>query len=432
MRQKRRRGRLVIIACFLALLGLGAIAAWFFMPPLITLRVATGPMGSDGQRFFAAFVRSAVDEHPRVRLQAVVLADVAASAQALEAGEVDLAIVRSDFPASVHGQTIAILRRDVVGLIVPPHSPIENVGTLAGKTVGMVQGLAQDALILDKIFGHYQTPGKTLQRLVLTPDEIGPAIRRKRVAALFVLGPLGPGPFADAVTAMAKAGKGTPEIVAIEAAEIIAQRFPGLEAAEIAPGAFGGTPPRPQDSVATLAVTMRLVARPSLPNYVAGEIARLLFTTKSKLVATLPRASQIEAPDTDKGAALPVHPGAAAYFDGEQTSLFERFESVFYLGMIAVSLLGSGCAWILTAWRGPSQEQQQLQRLMAIFREAAVVGQHRLDALDKEVDQLWAWSLERAVDEDMEAEQFNMFAIVVSQVRQAIDKQRALLQGQHP
>ena len=55
-------------------------------------------------------------------------------------------------------------------------------------------------------------------------------------------------------------------------------------------------------------LTLRLVARPSMPNYVAGEVARLLFTTKAQLVSTLPQMGQIEAPDTDKGAALPVHP----------------------------------------------------------------------------------------------------------------------------
>src|SRR5438132_10193821 len=139
MGQYRQRGRWVMLACLLVLLGLGAIAAWFFFPHL-TLRVATGPIGSDGQRFLAAFVRTVADAYPRVRLKVVPTADVAASAKALAAGEVDLAVVRSDMLATTTGQTIAILRRDVVGLIVPPRSPIEDVRALAGKTLGVVQG----------------------------------------------------------------------------------------------------------------------------------------------------------------------------------------------------------------------------------------------------------------------------------------------------
>lgn len=61
MRQNRRRVRLVIIACLLALIGLGAVVAWFSFAHL-TLRVATGPVGSDGQKFLAAFAHSIADE----------------------------------------------------------------------------------------------------------------------------------------------------------------------------------------------------------------------------------------------------------------------------------------------------------------------------------------------------------------------------------
>src|SRR5262245_20883231 len=113
MRKNRRRTRRVILACLLACLGLGTTVAWFFLPPL-TLRVAIGPMGGDNQKLLAAFVRNWEKAHPRVRVKLVSTADVAASMQALEAEQVDLAMVRSDIPTSANGQTIAILRRDVV------------------------------------------------------------------------------------------------------------------------------------------------------------------------------------------------------------------------------------------------------------------------------------------------------------------------------
>jgi hypothetical protein len=182
--------------------------------------------------------------------------------------------------------------------------------------------------------------------------------------------------------------------------------------------------------VTTLAVTLRLVARSSVSNYAAGEIARMLFATKAKLVSTLPQVGQIEAPDTDKGAALPVHPGAAAYFDGEQTSLLDRFETFFYLGMIIISLIGSGYAWIRSTWRGagPRQDREQMQqRLLAIFQEALTVGPDKLDALDHEVDEICALVLQHLTRETMDAEEFQVFAGIVTQVRQAIDKRRALL-----
>jgi TRAP-type uncharacterized transport system substrate-binding protein len=426
MPQTRQRRRVLLLACLCVCIGLGAAVVWFFFFAHLTLRVATGPVGSDGQKFLAAFVRSVADAHPRVRLQIVPMADREASAKALTAGEVDLAVVRSDDLTGTTGQTIAILRRDVVGLVIPSHAPIAKVGHLAGKTLGLMQGPAGDERILDRILEYYQVPTHRVHRVVLAPGEIGPAIRQKRVAAMFAIGPAGPGVLADVVTAVAKVSKGAPDIVEIEAAAAIAQRFPGLEEVEIAPGAFRTTPLRPEDSVTTLAVTLRLVARPSMPNYVAGEVARLLFVTKVKLVSTFPQVSQIEAPDTDKGAALPVHPGAAAFFDGEQTSLLDQFVTYAYLVAIIGSVIGAGYAWMRSTWRDTgSQAQEQILRLLAILRDVPAADLDTLDTLDKEVEAMNTWALERVAQEAMEAEQFRVFSQVVIQVWQAIDRQRA-------
>src|SRR5215470_291754 len=361
MRQTRRR--LLLIACLVVGIGLGAAVVWFFFFAYVTLRVATGPVGSDGQKLLAAFVRSVADAHPRVRLQIVPMGDREARTKALTAGEVDLAVVRSDDLTNTSAQTIAILRRDVVGLVIPPYAPLEKVGQLAGKTIGLLQRPAGDERILDEILTYYQVPVQRVHRVVLAPSEIGPAIRQKRVAAIFAIGPAGPGVLADVVTAVAKVSKEAPNILEIEAAEAIAQRFPVLEEVEIAPGAFRTIPLRPEDSVLTLALTLRLVARSSMPSYVASEVARLLFVTKATLASTLPQMSQIEAPDTDKGAALPVHPGAAAYFDGEQTSLLEQFGTYAYLVAIIGSVIGAGYAWMRSAWRDAErQKHEQLLR----------------------------------------------------------------------
>jgi TRAP transporter TAXI family solute receptor len=371
-------------------------------------------------------VRGVADAHPRVHLKIVPMADREASAKALTAGAVNLAVVRSDELTSTTGQTIAILRRDVVGLVIPSHAAIEKVGDLAGKTIGLMQGPAGDERILDQILAYYQIPTQRVNRVVLAPGEIGPAIRQKRVAAIFAIGPAGPGGLADVVTAVAKVSKGAPDILEIEAAEAIAQRFPVLEEVEIAPGAFRTTPLRPEESITTLAVTLRLVARPSMPNYVAGEVARLLFATKAKLVSTLPQVGQIEAPDTDKGAALPVHPGAAAYFDGEQTNLLEQFGTYAYLVAIIGSVIGASYAWMRSAWRGVgSQEQEQLLRLLTILRNVPAVDLDTLDAFDQEVEAINTWALERVTQKVMEAEQFQVFSQVVTQVWQAIDRRRA-------
>jgi TRAP transporter TAXI family solute receptor len=384
-------------------------------------------MGSDGQKFFAAFVRTVADAHPRVRFKIVPTSDREASEKALVAGEADLAVVRSDMLTSSEAQTIAILRRDVVGLVIPPHTPIEKVRDLAGKTLGLVQGPAADERILDQILAYYQIPADKLQRVVLAPNEITQAIRQKRVAAMFALGPAGPGPLADVVNAVAKAGKGTLDILEIEAADAIAKRFPILESVDIPAGAFGTTPLRPEDSVSTLSVTLRLVARASMPNYVAGEVARLLFVTKAKLAPTFPQVGSIEAPDTTVGTALPFHPGAIAYYNGDMPNMLEMFEDYVYLGAIIFSAIGAVFAWMMSAWRRAlSPDQEQLLRLLAIVQEAPTADADTLEALEKEVEVIHARAVERVAHEAMEPEQFQVLSQVVTAVRQVIDKQRTI------
>ena len=227
------------------------------------------------------------------------------------------------------------------------------------------------------------------------------------------------------VTTAAKAGKGALNILEIEAADAIAQRFPLLESVDIPAGAFGTTPLRPEESVSTLSVTVRLVARASMSNYVAGEVTRLLFATKAKLAPTFPQVGSIEAPDTTVGTALPFHPGAIAYYNGDMPNLLEMFEDYIYLGAIILSVLGSGCAWMMSTWRRAlSQDQEQLLRLLAIVQEVPTADLDTLEALDKEVEAIHARAVERVAHEAIEPEQFQVVSQVVAEVRQVIDKHR--------
>ena len=164
-----------------------------------------------------------------------------------------------------------------------------------------------------------------------------------------------------------------------------------------------------------------------MPNYVAGEVARLLFVTKAKLAPTFPQVGSIEVPDTTVGAALPFHPGAVAYYNGDQPNLLEMFEDYVYLIAIIGSILGAGFAWMLSAWRRAlSPDQEQLLRLLAIVQEVPTADLDTLEALEKEVEAMHARAVERVAHEAIEPEQFQVVSQVVTEVRQVIDKQRTI------
>jgi TRAP-type uncharacterized transport system substrate-binding protein len=118
-------------------------AAVYLWSPQANLRVTTGPPGSTAYRFITAFASVIEANHPRVRIKLVQVADLAASAKAIEDHATDLGIVRSDAMIPTNGETIAILRRDAVAFVVPAKSPIDKISSLAGKAIGIPQGPLQ-------------------------------------------------------------------------------------------------------------------------------------------------------------------------------------------------------------------------------------------------------------------------------------------------
>jgi TRAP-type uncharacterized transport system substrate-binding protein len=356
---------------------------------------------------------------------------LAGSAKALENGEADLAIVRSDIAMPKNGLTIAIFRRDALVLAVPAHSSIEDLQGLSGKTVGLLKEGGAEANtrlehLLDVMLGFYNIAPQRVTRQLLSADEIGPAIVKKQVAGVLVLGPEGPGTITRVIAAIARATKAPPVLIGDEQAEAIAKRIPGMESTEIPAGAFGGRSPLPEEELKTLAVTYRLVARYSLPDFVAGEVARLVMLAKARLLSTSPLALQIEAPDTEDGDGLPVHPGAAAFFSGEQASLVDSATSIFYLASIILGIFGSGFAWLIDSWRNPRHNEGrfEIDRLIVIMREARSANPEQLDALEDEIDEIVAQACGPDSGKSLDADRLNILSIVIRQARQAIDKKR--------
>jgi hypothetical protein len=148
-------------------------------------------------------------------------------------------------------------------------------------------------------------------------------------------------------------------------------------------GALGGDPPRPAENLPTIAVTSRLVASQDLDEDVVGNLVSALLALRVTLAAELPQIQGLETPATDKDAPLPVHPGAAAFIDGEQKTFFERYGDWFYLGVMALSLLGTGAAGLL----GRESAARRRQAMLGLDRMLTLLPQIRAttdpEALDR-------------------------------------------------
>ena len=147
--------------------------AYAFMrqPSLFTwryeLKIATGPIGSDGQKILAAFIREVAAERPIVRLVPVPTESLSASGKALIDGQVDLAVVRSDDAAAAQGRTVFILRRIGIAILLPPDSKTESVSELSGKKLAVIKAAHFDPALLKAFISFYGLRDSDLVELVL-------------------------------------------------------------------------------------------------------------------------------------------------------------------------------------------------------------------------------------------------------------------------
>src|SRR4051794_8348966 len=201
--------RYVYISLLLLSVMVLCVGVWWYSPHA-TLKITTGPAGGSADRFVSALISVMKKEHPRVRIVPVLSADLDASARALENGKVDLAIVRTDVAPPMNGQTIAILRREAVGIILPANSKIDAISELRGKSVGILAGPLQGAneKILDSILTYYNVPVASVHRKVLAPEDLAKEVHARQVSAVLAVGKVGPGELVDAVALVTKAGGG--------------------------------------------------------------------------------------------------------------------------------------------------------------------------------------------------------------------------------
>jgi TRAP-type uncharacterized transport system substrate-binding protein len=429
-----RTAILVIVGAMLV--ATSAAAILYVWSPKAVLRITTGPAGGIAQRFISTFIATTTANHPHVRFETVTVTDLKASSKALEDGKADIALVRSDVAPPSNGQSLIILRRDIVAVIVPSSSSIKSFAQLTGKTVAIPTGPLQDenSHALDLILSYFNVPPEGVKRIFLPVAAIGDAIRAKRAGAALAVGPIAPGQAVDVVAIVARATKGAPEILALDDNDAIAKRYPGFEAIDIPEGAFKARPPTPDDSLKGVAVSYRFVVPVTMLDAVAGVMARSILKTKAKLMALTPLANQIEAPDPDeKNPVLPIHPGVSAYLSSGDQSFIDEIQKYFYAIGIPLSVVGSAIAIISGMLRNRELEgdQQRIFRLLVIADEATKANAVELDALEQEFKTSVAACVSKLMEGSNATEQAPV-SLAIEHARRAIDARRTAIGAAAP
>jgi len=353
---RRKRGAPFLLIAAALLLFAAIAGATFLLSRPTTLRIAVGPTGSDDQKLIVNLAQAFINEGSPVRLTVISTAGAVESLGLLAAGEVDLAVGRSDEEIPKGAGSVAILRKNVVVLWTPSGAPkkgakkdtkskIKEIGDLEGHRIGVLGRTPVNVTLLKVILSESGlNPDKvTISRFSVS--DITEMVKDPTIDAFMTVGPLDSKITTEAITTTARL-RGEPAFLPIDVSEALAHKHPLYESEEIPGSSITTSPARPDDTVDTVGVNHLIVASKSLSEPAAGAFTRALFNVRPALVREDPAASKIAKPDTDKDAAIPAHPGAAAYIDGTERTFLDRYSDFFWGGILLLSVLGSGAAWL--------------------------------------------------------------------------------------
>ena len=435
--RKRKSYRFLVIA--VALLVFAAIAGTTYLALRpSTLRIAVGPAGSEDQQLIEALARSFIQNGSQVRLSLIATAGPVDSIALLGSGKTDLAVARSDEEMPDGTESVAILRKYVVVLWTSAapkgakngtKSRIKAIGDLAGRRIAVVGRTEVNATLLRVILTESGVdPGK-VTIVHFNPDQVSEMVRDPSIEAFMTVGPLESRITSDALLSTARL-RGEPTFLPVDASEAIARKHPLYKSEEIPPSSLSSSPARPDDEIETIGINHLIVAPKSLSDSVVGAFTRQLFAVRPSLAKELPTAAKIAKPDTDKDAALPAHPGAAAYIDGNERTFMDQYSDYIWGAVLLLSLLGSGSAALRHYIKRDERRlnTSHREKLLATISEVRKIDSiEQLDVLQSEADSILRETLNCYDDGAIDAADLSAYALVLEQFHHAVVDRRAAL-----
>jgi NMT1-like family len=255
--------------------------------------------------------------------------------------------------------------------------------------VGVIGGDANTKIVdvLSKEFGLDRA--KVLKDIALS--DVRRAIQSKEVGALLVVIPLAEKYLSLVKGFLQQGSKALPVLIPIDSAGAIAQAERAYESFDVPKGTLRGAPPVPDDDLTTLRASLYLVASKKLSSDLTTTLTQTIMSVPRDLLGEQPIFAQITAPSTDADAYLPLHPGAAAFYNGTQQSFMDEYSNWIYLTPMA---LGGAATLLAAAWKflglgNPATGEGPLDSLYALARRIRKAGtEAELSDIEEEIDDI--------------------------------------------
>src|SRR5450755_2878724 len=376
-----------LIGVIIVVTGASLLAYRWYAHP-VTLTLAVGSIDGEGAKAMSAMASQLVSTNATVRLKVIDTGTALEAAKEFAAGNVDLAVVRGDVGDLSQAQAVVVLTHATVLIVAPPGSSIDSMDKLKGHTVGVVGGEANSKIVEVLTKEYDLARAKVVFKNIDLPDA-RKAIQSKEVSALLVVIPLTQKYLTLVRGFFQQNSKALPVLIPIESAAAIADANRAYESFDVPKGTLRGSPPVPDDDLTTLRTSLYLVAKKKLSSDLVAKLTQTIMKIRRELLGEQPIFAQITAPSTDADAYLPVHPGAAAFYNGTQQSFMDEYGNYIYLGPM---LLGGIASVLAAAWKflgigQPEVREGPLDTLYALVRRIRGVDtEAELSSIEEEID----------------------------------------------
>jgi TRAP-type uncharacterized transport system substrate-binding protein len=419
--------RIVLLVALLVLAAGGGLFGYRYYTHPVTLTVAVGSIDGEASKAMAAVASRLVSDNAPVRFKVVDTGTALEAAQAFATGKVNLAVVRGDVGDLSQAGAVVIVAHVVALVVAPPGSSIDSMEALKGHAVGVIGGEVNSKLVdvLSKEYGLVRA--KTFKDIALA--DARRALQSKEVSALLVVIPLSEKYLSLVRGFFQQNSKTSPVLISIDSAGAIAEAERAYESFDVPKGTLRGSPPVPADDLTTLRASLYLVANKKLSSDSVAILTQTIMRVRRELLVEQPIFAQIAAPSTDADAYLPLHPGAAAFYNGTQQSFMDEYGNWFYL----TPMILGGIATVLAAsWKflgiGQSEGEAPLDTLYALARRIRKADtEAELAAIEDNIDDILKTQRAKAADGDENAVDATTLNIAAHRLENLIHDRRSML-----
>jgi hypothetical protein len=427
-----RRHRTSLLLAFA--LGVLALSGWYFILPTWLTIAVTGEETQE-TKILAAYARGLHQEKKNLRLRLIKFSSYRETAEALERGTVDVAVVRPDILHPSNGLTTLILREEALIIVARGAQKIDSLDGLRGRELGVVARDDTDLHIVDIILDHFGVPEGQIRLVRIAAAELEGGDLANTIDALAFVGTPHSEDARRIMQTVLKAFEGEASSVALEGLEPLSALRPGFRETTVPAGALSSNPKFPTEETKTASISYRLVASDRLDRIPVSLLVQSLIEMRPRVAREYSFVNLMKQPPDEMAAALPNHRGAIDYFNREQQTFMDRWGDWLWLSLFAVGGLTSIFAWLGQLFMRRRQEviDRILDRLLCMIPEAREAADSaELKTLAGEIDDLVTYAVRHARWRTTAARTMSALVIALDGVRAAIADRRRELERKDP